>query len=140
LAAFKGGALNLSPLKLQLTTDGNSVSLVEWGASFQGGVGTAHSRPTISRPSALGTTIVRTDSVPVDGAGTSRGYVISQFDTQPTLPAAGTMLYAVQSAITYRWQAPVKEGLIAYAGDGLLLYALAGANGSWDGEMIWEEL
>lgn len=141
MSRFKGGDLNLSPLKLQLTPDGNTVSLVEWQASLQAEVGAAHSRPTLSRPTVLGTSLTKPSSVPVDNPGaTATGFVISQFDTQPSLPATATMTYTKQSFISYQWQAPTAAGLIAYNGTALLLYALAGGGGNWDGAMIFEEL
>jgi hypothetical protein len=65
--------------------------------------------------------------------------VISQFDTQPTLPAAPTMLYSIPSYVSYQSQASLKAGLVAYDGTALLLYALAGAGGAWDGDLIFEE-
>jgi hypothetical protein len=139
VSRFKGGGINLSPLKLQLTTDGSSATLCEWRASFQGEVSAAHSRPQVSRPSVLGTTIVKAASVPIDTVGTSTSYVISQFDTQPSLPAAATMTYAMRSFISYQYQTTEKSGLVVYDGGGLLLYALAGAGGAWDGDLVWEE-
>lgn len=140
MSRFKGGDLNLSPLKLQLTTDGNSVALVEWRASLQAETGSAHSRPVLSRPTILGTTINKTAAVPVDFPGASTNtYVISQFDTAPSLPAVATMTYAMPSFVSYQWQAPERNGFIIYDGDALLLYALAGSGGSWDGEIVWED-
>jgi hypothetical protein len=140
MSAFKGGANNLSPLKLQLTPDGESLSLVEWRASLGAETGAAHSRPILSRPTVPGTTISKVASVPVNGVGTTNGFVISQFDTAPSLPSAGTMTYSIPSFVSYQWQAPPREGLVVYDGNALLLYALAGAGGSWDGEMVFENL
>lgn len=141
MSRFKGGDINLSPLKLQLTPNGNSLSLVEWRAALQAERFAAHSRPVLSRPSIIGSTIRKTASVPVDNPGaTATGYVISQFDSEPSLPAAATMTYAMPSYVSYQWQAPTGGGLVVYQDTALLLYALAGAGGSWDGEMVFEEL
>lgn len=140
LSRFKGGDLSLSPLKLQLTPDGGNVALVEWRASLQCETGSPHSRPVISRPSIPGTTITKVAAIPVDGFGSSSAFVISQFDTAPSLPSVSTMTYAMPSFISYQWQAGQGGEIIALDGGALLLYALAGPGGSWDGEMVWEDL
>jgi hypothetical protein len=141
LSRFKGGALNLSPLKLQLTPDGNSVVLVEWRAALQAEIGVSWSRPQISRPSTLGTSFTKPSSVPIDNpAGVATASVISQFATQPTLPAATAFTpNSVSTYVSYQWQSSEREGPIAYAGDALLLYALAGVGATWDAEIVWEE-
>lgn len=141
MSRFKGGDLNLSPLKLQLTATSSTCTLVGWQASLQAEVGAAHSRPMISRPSIVGTTLTRVRSVPITNPGTvGTAFVISQFDSQPSLPAVGTMTYAMPSFISYQWQAPANAGVVCYDNGALLLYALAGAGGTWDGAMVWEEL
>lgn len=142
MALYKGGNLSLSPLKLQLTpaSGGPSCTLVEWRAALQAEVGAQHTRPTLSRPSVLGTTSSKVGSERVDTFQTATAQVISQFATEPSLPATGAvMTYVIPGFVSYQWQAPAREGLIVYSGDALLLYALAGGGGAWDGEMSWEE-
>ncbi len=139
MSRFKGGDSNLSPLKLQLTTNGSSVVLTEWRAALQCEQNTAHSRPVLSRPSIPGTTIAKTNATCVNGVGTAASYVISQFNSEPSLPAVASMLYNMPSYISYQYQAPERAGLVAYDGQALLLYALASPGGAWDGELVWEE-
>jgi hypothetical protein len=84
---------------------------------------------------------VKAASVPVNAPGASaQASVISQFTTQPTLPSASSIINSVPSYVSYQWQAPPRDGYIAYAGDALLLYALAGTGSTWDAEMVWEEV
>jgi hypothetical protein len=130
---------------VQLTTSATGVAeVVGWyaGVETDPGIATVVSRPVITRPSLLGTdpgtrpnNIVCLSNPGASAAATST--LLTAFGTPPSYPSVSP--FTTFGAWDVQWAAGPGEGLIVLPGQGLLLYAIAGSTGAWNGLLEWEE-
>ena len=147
---FKGGASGLSPLAIQLVPGGPSdpptgvCKVVGWSASVetQLGIATVVSRPVITRPSLLGTSpgTSPTNIIGITNpAAVSNSELLTAYGTPPSFPSVSP--YTVFAPYSVQWAAGSgEEAMLVLPGSGILLYALAGSNAAWNGQLEWDEV